>query len=445
MRKSILVASREFKERLRSKSFLFMAIIGPLLVLTLVYLLFTLGGTNKKSWKILISDRAGILESKIMAKEDKALHYYFANDYIEINDFASNKDYAEFDALLEVNEKVFTNKSAFLFYKEKPSQQTISLIQYQFERRLEEILVKQFTDLSISKFRQLKQPIQISIKNAFDPKNETNDLSPWVGYFFGIVIVLFIFLFGMTILRSTSIEKSNRIIEVLLASLNPRQLLLGKILGIGLAALLQFICWAIIIGIGLYFMRENLFPDLMDASNLNVTQMTAEMQNVSFQENYFRAQEYNQFVELIYNRIQYGSMLFYFSLFFIFAYLFYATFFASLGALSGSESDGQQFILPLIGILIFALYSGYYVIQHPNEQLSIYLSYIPFTSPVVCMVKIASGYADGTAYQLFISFLILIVSFIFMLFVSGRLYKNGILQFGHRLSLKHIFKWIKRA
>lgn len=445
MKKSFLIAQREFKERLTSKSFLFMAIVGPLFVLALIYLLFTFGGSNKKSWNVLISDREGFLENKIMAKEDASLHYFFANDYIEINDFAKNDAYKKFDVLLEVNEKIYTNKTAFLFYKEKPSAQTTSLIQYQFERRLEEIFIKQFTDLSVSKFRQLKQPIQLSLRNAFDPRNQVNDLSAWVGYFFGIVIILFVFLFGMTILRSTTIEKSNRIVEVLLASIRPQQLLLGKIIGIGLAAIVQFFCWSVLIAIGLYFMRENLFPNLLDASNLDVATMTHEMQNVSFQENFFRASDYNQFVELVYNRIDYGSMLFYFVLFFVFTYLFYATFFASLGALSGSESDGQQFILPLIGILIFALYSGFFAVNNPSHDLTNILSYIPFTSPVVCMVKIAVGYPDGTSYQLFLSFLILFFSFIVMLYLSGRLYKNGILQFGHRLRLKHFFKWIKRA
>lgn len=445
MRKSLLVAAREFRERLRSKNFLFMAVFGPLLVLGLVYLLFTLGGTTKKAWQVLIADPNGIMENKILAKENGSIYYSFANDYVEIEDFATGKQFSKFDALLEVNEKVFSNKTAYLFYKEKPSSQTASLIQYQFERRLEEILVKRFTDLSIEKFRQLKQPINIGLRNAFDPYNQANDLSAWVGYFFGAVIILFIFLFGMTILRSTSIEKSNRIVEVLLASIRPKQLLFGKILGIGLAALLQFVLWMFIIAVGLYAMRETLFPDLLDASNMDFKQLSQEMKNLSLEENYIRSAEYNQFVELIYERIQFGNMLFYFSLFFVLAYLFYATFFAALGALTGSESDGQQFVFPLIGVLCLSLYAGYFALNNPGHELTAWLSFIPFTSPVVCLVKIAVGYADGSAYELFISILVLILSTVVMLSISARLYKNGILQFGHRLSIRHIFKWLRRA
>lgn len=432
-------------ERLRSKSFLLTAVFGPLLLLGAIYLLFSLTGTGKRHWKVLIADPKEIMDNKIMAKEDASISYAFVNDYIEVEEFAKSLKFKECDALLEVNEKVFENKIAYFFYKEKPPSQTVYLIQYQFERRMEEIVVNQFTDLTLEKFRQLKQPINLGLRNAFDPTNQQLDLSAWVGYFFGCVIVLFIFLFGMTILRNTTVEKSNRIVEVLLASVKPRQLLLGKIGGVGIAALMQFVCWMLVIGLGLYFMRELVFPDYLDASSMDINSLANQMQNVSFQESYFRSAEYNQFVELVYERIQYGSMLFYFFLLFVLAYLFYSSFFASLGAVAGSESDGQQFIFPIIGILVLALYAGYFAIGNPEHSLTTFFSYLPFTSPVVLMVNIAVGYEDGSSFHLYLSLLVLILSMLIMLALAGRLYKNGILQFGHRLKLSHFFKWMRRA
>ncbi len=445
MKKSWIIAKRELRERIKSRSFVFMALIGPILVLSLTYLLFALGGKNKAHWKVLISDPIGIMEGKIMAKEDASISYFFANDYIENEDFKIGKKFKEFDALLEVNEKVLSNKTAFLFYREKPSNKIASRVQYQFERRLEEVLVERFTTIPLSKFRQLKQPINLSFRNVYDPKDEASNLNAWVGYFFGLGIVLFIFMFGMTILRSTMKEKSNRIVEILLASIKPRELMLGKIFGIGIAAILQFSLWVIFISLGLYFMRETLFPDLLDASKMDFLQMSEDVKNQSMQEMMFTAKEYNQFVELVFERINYGNMLFYFVLLFICAYLFYATFFAALGSVSGSESDGQQFVIPLILLLFFALYAGHFAINNPTHSLASFFAYFPFTSPVVCMVKIAQGYPAGETYQLILSFLFLIASTIFMLMISERLYKNGILQFGHRLSLKHIFNWLKSA
>jgi len=215
--------------------------------------------------------------------------------------------------------------------------------------------------------------------------------------------------------------------------------------GIGLAAFLQFIFWIIFIGIGLYVMRETLFPNLLDASNLDAVQMTEALKNQTLQEQFITAKEYNLFVELIYERIRFGNMLGYFSLFLAVGYLFYGTFFAALGAVSGSESDGQQFVIPLIALLFLALYAGHYALINPSADLTNWFAYLPFTSPVVCMVKLAQGYPEGQGYLLFVSFFILLLSAFGVLWIAGRLYKNGILQFGHRLGIKQLIKWIGRS
>jgi len=436
---------REFTERARSRSFLAMAVIGPLLVLGITYLLFALGGQNKAHWHVLITDPQGIMEQKIMAQEDAAVSYDFANAYIEVADFAGNPRFQKYDAMLEVNEKVLNNKTAYLFYREKPSMQMAMRVRFQFERRLEEVLVSEFTKLSVSDFRKIKQPVNIGFRNVYDPRDEASDLSGWVGYFFGAVILLFIFLFGMTILRSIAKEKSNRIVEVLLAAVKPRQLLLGKIVGIGLSALLQFAVWTLLIALGLFVMRETLFPDLLDPANMDVVQMTQAVKSQALQDQMLSAAEYNDFVALIYERIHFGNMLIYFALFLIAGYLFYGTFFAALGAVSGSESDGQQFVIPLIFLLLFSLYAGHYALQNPTSGLTALYAYLPFTSPVVCMVKLAQGYPPGEGYLLFVSFFILLISGILVLRLAGRWYKNGILQFGHRLGLKQFIKWAKNG
>ena len=443
MKNSWLIALREWKERISARSFLMLSVVGPLMVLGLIYILFAIGGQSKQHWNVLIADPAGIMENKILSREDDAVSYSFADGYIETKEFEKAKQFQKFDALLEINEKVLSNKSAFVFYREKPSMQMQTRIQYQAERRLEEVLVKQFTKFSISEFRKIKQPLTVGFRNVYDPLDESSDLSGWVGLFYGTVIFIFIFLFGMTILRSVSREKSNRIVEVLLGSVSPKQLMLGKIIGIGLAAFFQFVIWTILIGIGLYFMRENLFPDLLDASKMNITELSNEVLSQTSQEQFFANREYNEFVELVYERINFTFMTGYFILFFIIGYFFYGTLFAAIGASSGSESDGQQFVLPLIFMLCFALYSGYYSMQNPTSPMAILFHYLPFTSPVVVMVKLSQGYETGHFYELFLSLLVLILSALIVLSLAGRIYANGILQFGHRVRLKHLFRWMK--
>jgi ABC-2 type transport system permease protein len=443
MRNSWLIARRELKERIGARSFLLFSIFGPLLILVGAYLLFAFGGEGKQRWNVLISDPTGIMDAKILANEDNSITYSFANDYIELEEFRDAKQFQPFDAMIEINEKVLSNKTAFIFFREKPSVRMQTRLQFHIERRLEEVLVAEFTNLSVSAFRKIKQPLNIAFRNAYDPLDEASDLRGWVGFFFGAVIFLFIFLFGMTILRSVTLEKSNRIIEVLLASVRPNQLMAGKIIGIGIAAFIQFAIWIVVIGFGLYFLRETLFPDLLDAANMNVAQMTEEVKQQT-NEYFFATKEYNEFVDLVYERVQFGTMTAYFLLFFVVGYLFYGAFFAAIGATSGSESDGQQFILPIIFILCFALYAGYFALENPESSLVTFFHYLPFTSPVVVMVKLSQGYAPGQGYQLFLSLFILLISSIFVLLIAGRLYKNGILQYGHRIKLSLMWKWLKK-
>lgn len=445
MRNSWLIALRELKERMGSRSFVLMSFFGPIIILCLIYFLFAFGGEGKQHWNVLISDPSNLLDNKIMAQEDQSINYSFSNQYIEMEEFRDAKKFQQYDALFEVNEKVLSNKTAFVFYRLKPSVRMQTRLQFHIERRIEEVMIEQFTDLSVKEFRKIKQPLNVAFRDVFDPLDEASDLRGWVGFFYGAIIFVFIFLFGMTILRSVSREKSNRIVEVLLASVHPNQLLTGKIVGIGIAAFFQFIIWMVVVGAGLYFMRELIFPDLLDASNMDIVQMTDEVKNQTRLDQLYAASEYNEFVNLVYERVQFGIMTAFFLVFFIVGYLFYGSFFAAVGATSGSESDGQQFVLPIIFLLCFSLYAGYFALQNPESSLTTFFHYLPFTSPVVVMVKLAQGYAPEESMQIYIALIILVVSAVLNLMIAGRLYKNGILQFGHRVKFSMIVRWLKKT
>lgn len=426
--KSWIIAKREWNERVKSKSFILMAFIGPLIVLGLTFLLIKYSDEPQQKWNILVADPSGVLEQKIMPTSDQRISYSFANNYIETEEFAKNDDYSKYDALLEVNEKVVTNKTAFLFYKEKPSVNMMITVRYQLERRLEEIVAAQFTKLTFRQFRAIKQPLDIGFRDVYDPKAESDDSAGWVGMFFGTLIVVFILLFGMTVLRTITREKSNRIVEVILASTKPSEMMWGKVIGIGLAALVQFIIWFIFVLIGLW-----VYKSVFIGAELSYTA----------DESLFTT-DYYAFIELIYERINFGALVLVFSVLFILSYFFYAAFFAVLGATSGTESDGQQFLIPVLFLLFFALYSGYLAIEQPDSSTVQFLSFLPFTSPVVMMVKFAQGYVVGTIYQFFMSICILAISAFFMMKLAGRWYKNGLLHFGHNLTFKQLIRWFKK-
>ncbi|NBR14382.1 MAG: ABC transporter permease [Crocinitomicaceae bacterium] len=441
MRNTWLIAMRELKERFSNSTFLWMMFIGPLFFLIFLFFLFKSGDEGKTTLKVLIVDPAGLMENKIVTQEGKAVQYYFISDYLEIEEFRDGKRYQDFDALVEANEKVLMNKKVFVFYRENPSMDVKMQLKFQLERRVEEVMIENFTNLSVDQFRQIKQPLNVDFRNVYDPKDESSHLEGWVGLVFGTLIVLFVLLFGMTILRSTTKEKSNRIVEVLLASVKPTQLMLGKITGIGLAAVLQIFVWTFFIGIGLIVFRQFIFPDMFDPSNWEGVQVTAEVQQQVLEAT--SAQRYNQFVDLIYGRINFGFMFVHFLFFFVAAYYFFGAFFSAIGAMSGTESDGQQFILPVIGILGLSIYSGYMTVVLPDSTFVKWAEFIPFTSPVVVMVKLAQSYVEGTHYHVVLSLLSLLISTYLFLWMAGRIYKNGILQFGHRARLKNLFQWIK--
>lgn len=441
MRNSWLIAIRELKERFSNGTFLWMMVLGPLLFLLLLFFLFKSGDEGKKHLKVLIADPAGLMENKIIASESKTISYYFISDYLEIEEFRDGKAYQSFDALIEVNEKVLMNKKSFVFYRENPSADVKMQLKFQLERRVEEVMIENFTNLSVDQFRQIKQPLNVDFRNVYDPKNEASDLEGYVGLVFGFLIVLFVLLFGMTILRSTTKEKSNRIVEVILASVKPYQLMLGKITGIGLAALIQIFVWTFFITIGLIVFRQYIFTDMFDPANWEGIQVSAEVQQQLMETN--SAERYNQFVDLIYERINFGFMFVHFLFFFIAAYYFYGAFFSTIGSIAGTESDGQQFVLPIVIILGLSVYLGFLAVVVPDAAIVKYASLIPFTAPVVMMVKLAQGLPIGSYYLVILSLLILVISTIVLLWLAGKIYKNGILQFGHRAKLKNIIQGLK--
>ncbi|MGM0478168.1 MAG: ABC transporter permease [Bacteroidota bacterium] len=436
MSKTAIITFRELKERFSSRSFIGMTILGPIVVLAVIYLFLSMTATEKATWKVLIMDKNELFENKLQPKEDPLFDVDFINAFVDYDEFAQNQQFEDYDLSVWINEKVVSNKNVIISYREQPSEYVQRRLQYIVERRLEEIMVQEFTDLKLQEFRAVKQPLQFTLKDANDPKNEKTTKNGWVGFSFGGLIVLFLLTFGMTILRGVAREKSNRIVELLLASVNPRQLLTGKVFGIGIAAIIQFVFWIVIIAVGFWAMRETLFPDLSHP------ELVADAAQQGVDEVDLYANQ-SPFVELLFDQIQYANMILFFVLFFLGGYLFYGAFFAMIGASAGSESDGQQFVIPMIILLLLALGSGYYAVMFPESTAVDILGFIPFTSPVVLMVDLAYGFADGEAWKLYFSLFILLLSALGVFALAARIYKNGLLHFGHRLRFGQIVKWLK--
>ena len=158
MKNSLLIAIREWKERVGSRSFLLFSVLGPMVVLALIYMLFVFGGESKQHWNVLIADPTGILKDRVLNDDDQNISYSFADNYIKSEEFRDAKKFQGFDAMLEINEQILYTKVSHVFYRQKPSAQMEKSVQYHIERRLEEVMVDRFADFSIQEYLKIKQP-----------------------------------------------------------------------------------------------------------------------------------------------------------------------------------------------------------------------------------------------------------------------------------------------
>jgi ABC-2 type transport system permease protein len=413
MSKFLLLTKREIQERLGQKGFWYMLVLGPVVLLLLLVAILKAADEGKQELKVLIADPGQIMAHRLMAQDEKNIHYYFIDDYLEIQEFEKAKAYQEFDVLLELNEKVLNNKKCFVFYRDQLGLDARMQLKFQVEKRMEELIASQHSTLTEQAFRQIKQGFVFDFRDLKDPKNESKEANAWAGFVFGAFILFFVGLYGMTIFRATVREKSNRIVEVLLASVRPEQLMLSKITGIGLVALLQLLGWALVLSIGLFFLQQTVFLDVFDPSNWTEA----------------GPQRLNPLSSLVFEQLNLPFLLLHFILFFAASFLFYGSLFAVLGARSSADADGQQFLLPLIFMVAFGIFAGIYAIYYPNTALTEVLTYLPFSSPVLAFITLAKG-ASVVAYTTtMLSLLILLGAAILLLKLAGRWYKQHILKF----------------
>ena len=408
-----LLTKREIQERLSQKGFWYMLILGPIVVLLLLIGLLKAADQGKQELNVLIADPGQIMSHRLMAQEEQQIHYFFIDDYLELTEFQKGKAYQEFDVLLELNEKVLNNKKCFVFYRDQLGLDARMQLKFQVERRMEELIAAQHSNLTEQAFRQIKQGFIFDFRDLKDPKNESKEANSWAGFVLGAFVLFFVALYSMTIFRATVREKSNRIVEVLLASVKPGQLMLSKILGIGFVALLQMLGWILLLALGFWFLQETIFVDIFDPSNWG--------QNAP--------QRLNPLSSLVFEQLPFATLIVHFLLFFVASFLFYGALFAVLGARSSAEADGQQFLFPLLFLVSFGLFSGIFAIYFPASTLTEILGFLPFSSPVLALISLAKGLSLAAYTKVLLSLLLLLFCAFALLGLAARWYRKSILKF----------------
>ncbi|MFP4023977.1 MAG: ABC transporter permease [Thiohalospira sp.] len=443
MNKINLIISREYLTRVKKKSFIIMTILGPILFAALFIgpaWIASLEDTDIKN--IAVIDSSGIFINKLPDAD------YIKFKYIEdqsLNEVKKNFPELDYYAVLQILPSITYEPSAVhLYSKKKASFSVKSHIASSMEKELknkklrnhginEEVLESIKSDVSIR---------TIQWTDDGEEKESSTEIAMAVGYAGGFMIYIFIFMFGAQVMRGVIEEKSSRIVEIIVSSAKPFQLMMGKIVGIALVGLTQFLLWIILTFIIVSGVKTVFFPELGTKNAQEVVvQDFFEEQNIEQKEN-IQPQNLDQ-ISGIFNSIKsidFGIMIGSFIFFFLGGYLLYGSLFAAVGSAVDNEADTQQFMFPITIPLVLGIFVMINAINTPDSPVAFWFSIIPLTSPIVMMVRIPFGVPY---WEIALSMSLLILTFIGSTWMAGKIYRTGILMYGKKVNYKELWKWLR--
>lgn len=426
MNKVRLIIGWEFLSRIRKRSFWAFALLGPVLISLFAYLSIEISGGAKTN-KVLVYDEYDLTEKAL--NNSKWARYSYTGQNISNKAFKASN----YDLLVEVNPKFATNNKIKIVYKEKPSPYVINAILRQMELRLEQLKLVAL-EMDPTDYAKIKQPVDHVVQNIDGHYAKYDSYSGYVGIVFALIIFIFIFFFGSQVMNGVVEEKSNRIVEVMVSSVKPIQLMTGKIIGIALTAILQFLIWGLLTFGILKALQSTIYPDLYSGENITQVTEAAGKEEVAI--------EINDVAEIIYSSINYSVMIGYFFFFLIAGYLLYAALFGALGAATNSQSNTTPALILVALPLLLGIVAAWQTNLDPGGSVAQWFSIIPFTAPMVMMVRIAIGFESAELWQLYLSMGLMVFTFLLTISIGGKIYRTGILMYGKRASIREIFRWI---
>jgi ABC-2 type transport system permease protein len=439
MNKIKLIIAREYTTRVKQKSFILMTLLGPILMAGLMIGAIYLGLSDDTVHHLLVVDETPIIENNTRVFEGRIKE----TDQIKIQytDVAlSDEEFKEspYTLMMVLNEEVVTNPVAELVSKKLPSLGVKSYLSKQIERIIEVEKVREL-DISYDDYRRISTSLElvdVDVNNM--QKASRKQEKAVVGFAFAVIIYLFIFLYGVQVMRGVIEEKTSRIVEVIISSVKPFELMMGKIIGIALVGLTQFMLWVILTGTLTSIASAVFLPDMGEQAAMAQMQMTPDVAQAAMADTSQEA--VNKYFELFFRDINWFLMIGSFIFFFLGGYLLYAALFAAVGAAVDNEADTQQFMMPITIPLIFAFIVAEFALQNPEGSSTFIFSLVPLTSPVVMMIRIAMGVPY---LELLLSMLLLIGGFVFATWVAAKIYRTGILMYGKKVTYSELWKWLR--
>ena len=419
-----IIIEREYLNKIRNKSFIIMTFVSPLIVVAFALIIGFLTDVNSKSnaKDILILDESGLFGTTF--SDTETIHYEYLKDKTLQEARAEVLETSKYGLLYIPKEE--TAQKAF-YSEESPSLSLVNELTGALEKTLFQYNLTQ-KGIDKAEIDSARTKITLQMENFTGEKTSEFDnvMKIAIGGVAGYLIFMFIIIYGNMIMRSVIEEKTNRIVEIIISSVKPFQLMLGKIIGTSLAGLTQFAIWLIIGGV-----LFALAPSLFQVDTPTATQAMAATESHSEISNIIAALYHFPFLETS------GVFL----LFFVGGYLLYSSLYAMVGAMVDNETDTQQFLMPILIPLMLVFYVGMFsVIEEPHGTISVVFSYIPLTSPVVMLMRIPFGVAW---WEVLISLLLLYITFFLVIKIASKIYRIGILMYGKKPTYKEVWKWLK--
>jgi ABC-2 type transport system permease protein len=442
-----LVISREYMTRVKKRSFIILTLLAPILIAGLFAVTIIVNLKNQKEMTIAVIDDNEFFINTF--NDSKKTKFTYPTENVESVKKVCRE--GKYDAVLHIL-KGTQSVHANLFYFEEPSMNVTANIERQMDKMLFDKVLKDTFDINSDRFSHLKETTKaqlstIKMDETGTEKESMTELNKVIGMLCGFMIYMFVFMFASQVLRSVLEEKTSRIIEVLVSSIKPVQLLMGKIIGVALVGLTQFALWialtlVLLLGIQLvvpHYFEPNSVLETAQQQPLPLDQSTATMPTVDSIANMDNPANILQMIQELFP-ISFATLILSFLFYFLVGYLLYSALFAAVGSAADNETDSQQFTLPVTIPLILTISLIFPISEAPNGALAWWLSMIPFTSPVAMLIRIPSGVP---LWELLVSMALLLGSFFLIVWGAAKIYRTGILMYGKKITYRELWKWLR--
>lgn len=450
MNKISVIIKREYVTRVRKKSFIIMTLLTPLLMAALfVVPALVMTNQDKEHKKIAVIEDGQAPIFRNVIPDTKDAEFVYLSD-VKFEDLKTTFDKAGYYGILFISHEVLHTPNAIqLISKKQPPIGLLEHIERSLEKDIERQLLLAYKIENLDQIlKDVRKNVDIQTKSIDDAgieKQTSTGIAMALAYLGGFLMYMLVFMFGAQVMRGVIEEKVSRVVEVIISSVKPYQLMLGKIVGVALVGLTQFLVWIMLtLGIVLAIKSAAIPKETiqqvtqgMDVMNQTAPQATAQTKDVSKNFN-FTPEFQKQFASAM--NQPWGLFLVCFVFYFITGYLLYASVFAAIGSAVDNETETQQFMLPVTIPIILGLFIAMGTMQNPESSLSFWASMIPLTSPIVMMARIPFGVPY---WQIGVSMFIMVITFMAFVWMAAKIYRTGILMYGKKTSWKEMWKWLR--